>query len=224
MVRGLTDSEYMLTRKTAEDYRKKGYEVQLDAPLDLLPGFRADLLARRGDEVRVIEVKSRNSLAADPRVREVAQLIDSKPGWSFDLLLVGEPEKLDSPAGACSFGNETIMRRIDEADKSLHVGLSEAALLLAWSALEAAIRTSVGAQGDSDNRITSSRFVLDQAIFHGAISREEYDALVPMLEYRNAITHGFGVEDLNDHLVMDLIAATRRILAETAIDTGPDSL
>ena len=97
MVRGVTDSEYMLTRKTAEDYRNRGYEVLMDVPLDLLPGFSADLLVRKGDEVRVIEVKSRPSLAADPRVREVAQLIDSKPGWCFDLLLVGEPEKLDSP-------------------------------------------------------------------------------------------------------------------------------
>ena len=224
MVREVTDSEYMLTRKTAEDYRNRGYEVQLDAPLDLLPGFRADLLVRKGDEVRVIEVKSRPSLAADPRVRELAQLIDSKPGWSFDLLLVGEPEKLDSPAGRCSFGNETIMRRIEEAEESLQVGLSEAALLLAWSALEAAIRTLFVTQGESDSRITSSRFVLDQAIFHGAISRDEYDALVSMLEYRNAITHGFGVEDFNDHMVMDLIEATRRILADTATDTGPDGM
>ncbi len=223
MVRVVTDSEYMLTRKIAEDYRNKGYEVLLDAPLDLLPGFRADLLVRKGDEVRVIEVKSRNSLAADPRVRELAQLIDSKPGWSFDLLLVSEPERLDSPAGACSFENETIVRRIEEAEKSLQAGLPEAALLLAWSALEAAIRALVVAQGESDS-ITSSRFVLDQAIFHGAISREEYDALVLMLQYRNAVTHGFGVEDFNDHMVMDLIEAARRILADAAIDTGPDVL
>ena len=224
MVREVTDSEYMLTRKTAEDYRDKGYEVRLDAPLDLLPGFRADLLVRKGDEVRVVEVKSRDSLAADPRVREVAQLIDSKPGWSFDLLLVGEPEKLDSPAGACSFENAMIVRRVEEAEKSLQAGLSEAAFLLAWSAVEAAIRAIVAAQDESDSRITSSRFVLDQAIFHGAISREEYDALVSMLEYRNAITHGFDVEDFNDHMVVDLLEATRRILADKALDTGNNGL
>ena len=112
------------------------------------------------------------------------------------------------------------MPRIEEAERSLQAGLSEAAFLLAWAALEATIRTLVAAQGESDSRITSSSFVLDQAIFHGAISREEYDALIPMLEYRNAISHGFGVEDFNDHMVEDLIEATRRILADTAVDTG----
>ena len=106
MVRYATDTEYLLTRKTAEEYRNKGYEVLFEAPLDLLPGFRADLLARKGDEVRVIVVKSRSSLAADPRIGELARLIDSKPGWSFELVLVSEPEKLDSPEGARSFEGE----------------------------------------------------------------------------------------------------------------------
>ena len=97
MVRDGTTSEYLLTPKTAEEYRSRGYEVLLEASLDFLPGFRADLLVRKGDEVKVIEVKSRPSLAADPKISELARIIESKPGWTFELLLVSEPEKLDSP-------------------------------------------------------------------------------------------------------------------------------
>ena len=78
MVRNATDSEYLLTHKTAEEYRGKGYEVVFEAPLDFLPGFSADLLVRKGDDVRVIEVKSRSSLAADPKISELARLIDAK--------------------------------------------------------------------------------------------------------------------------------------------------
>ena len=51
----------------------------------------------------MIEVKSRRSLAADARISELAPAVDSRPGWSLDLLLVAEPEKLDSPEGARSF-------------------------------------------------------------------------------------------------------------------------
>ena len=99
MIGPTTDSEYLLTQKTAEEYRSNGYEVQLEAFLDFFPNFRADLLVRKGDEVKVIEVKSRPSLAADPRVSELAKLIESKPGWSFELVLVGEPGKSGLPCG-----------------------------------------------------------------------------------------------------------------------------
>ena len=47
MVRHGTTSEYLLTQKTAEEYRSRGYEVLLEAPLDFLPGFTADLLVRK---------------------------------------------------------------------------------------------------------------------------------------------------------------------------------
>ena len=211
MVGPSTDSEYLLTQKTAEEYRSNGYDVQLEASLDFFPNFRADLLVRKGDEVRVVEVKSRPSLAADPRISELAQLIQSRPGWTFELVLVGEPEKVDSPVGARAFEGEGIVRRLEQAERSLGAGMPEAAFLLAWSACEAATRELIAAEGVSDRRITSPRFVLDQAVFLGVISREEYDNLAGMLKYRNAIVHGFSADDLSDDLVAELIGITRRI-------------
>ena len=219
MVGPTTDSEYLLTQKTAEEYRSNGYEVQLEAFLDFFPNFRADLLVRKGDEVKVIEVKSRPSLAADPRVSELAKLIESKPGWSFELVLVGEPEKVDSPAGALAFEGEGIVRRLEQAERSLGAGIPEAAFLLAWSACEAAARELIAAEGISDRRITSPRFVLDQAVFLGVISREEYDNLVGMLQYRNAIVHGFDPGDFSVEFVTGLIETVRRIIiSATEVD------
>ena len=206
-------SHYLLTKKTAEEYRRRGYEVTLEAPLDFLPGFTADLLVRRGDEVKVIEVKSRPSLAADPRIVELARRIESKPGWTFELVLVSEPEKLDSPAGARSFGNENIAQRFEEAERALDAGLPEAAFLLAWSAHEAAIRMVFSEQGITESGITGPHFVLNQAVINGVISREEYKTLKEMLKYRNAIAHGFSLSDFRAELVVDLIAAGRRITA-----------
>ena len=40
MVRHGTTSEYLLTQKTAEEYRARGYEVLTEASLDFLPGSR----------------------------------------------------------------------------------------------------------------------------------------------------------------------------------------
>lgn len=223
MVRDATASEYLLTQKTAEEYRSMGYNVLLEAPLDFLPDFRADLLVRRGDEVKVIEVKSRLSLAADPKITELARIIDSMPGWSFELLLVGEPERVDSPEGARSLENENIVQRIEEAQRSLEASLPEAAFLLAWSAAEAVIRELLTAQGVSNTSITSPGYVLDQGIFHGVISRNDYDNLTRMRKYRNAIAHGFSTNDFSDELVTELIETITRITTTSAADDDPNS-
>lgn len=207
----VTDSEYFIARKTAEEYRSKGYEVLQEIPLEFLPGFRADLLVRKGSETKIIEVKRRSSLAADPRVRELAQILDSKPGWSFELILVGEPEMLDSPEEAHSFDREGILRRLRDAERTLESGLPEPAFVLAWSALEAAIRELTAEQGISNAGITTSTFVLDQAVSLGIVSREEYDSLTRMRKYRNAVVHGFGVVDFGDELVTELINIVRHM-------------
>ena len=129
---------------------------------------------------------------------------------------MGEPEKLDSPEGARSYEGENIIKRIEEAEKSLEAGLPEAAFLLAWSACEAAVRESIAAQGVSNANITTPGYVLDQAIFHGVISRDEYNHLTDMRKYRNAIVHGFSLSDFSSELITDLIETVRRIVTTTA--------
>jgi len=220
MVAQGTKAEYLLAQKTAEEYRGKGYDVLMQAPLDFLPGFTADLLVRKGDEVKVIEVKSRPSLAADPKIGELARNIESKPGWTFELLLVSEPEKLDSPEGSQSFASEDIFNRIEEAEKALQGGLPEAAFLLAWSAHEATIREAIAEQGVRDTRVTRPGYVLDQAVIHGVLSRGEYKTLKEMLKYRNAIIHGFRLSDFRAELVVELIKSARRITADASDAEG----
>lgn len=212
MIRDVTDAEYLLVQKTAEEYRRQGYEVEQGAPLEFLPGFRADLLVQKDDEMKVVAVKARQSLTADPSIAKVARLLESKPCWTFELLLVSEPERVDSPEGISSFGAEHIAKRLKEAEKSLQVGLPEAAFLLAWSALEAAMRGLVEAGGIPVTHITSPRFLLDQATFHGSISRDEYAELNRMLKYRNVIVHGFGTDDFDAELAIGLIDTVRRIV------------
>ena len=134
MMADATNSEYLLAHKVAQDYRSKGYEVSRDVPLDFLPGFRADLIARKDGDTVVVEVKGRSALSANPKIRELATILETKPGWSFELLLVGEPERLDSLEGARSFEYKGILDRLGEAEKALGVGLAEAAFVLAWSA------------------------------------------------------------------------------------------
>jgi uncharacterized protein YutE (UPF0331/DUF86 family) len=198
--------------KKAAEYRSRGYEVDENCPLDFLPGFRADLVVRKDGEAKVIEVRCRTSLAGSPQIEELARILHDKPGWSFELLLVGEPERLDSPEGAQSFARDEILQRLDETRKALEHGLSEAAFLLVWSAFEATTRELIAAEGVSIARVTKTGHVLDQAVHHGVISREDYDYLANMRRYRNAIAHGFDVSDFSDEKVTELIEFVRRLL------------
>ena len=211
MVEDAAIREGLLADQTAEEYRRKGYEVSREPQLDFLPGFRPDLVARKGDEAIVVEVKARSSLAANPKIKEFAQVIRSKPGWSFELVLVAEPEKLDSPEGANPLGGEGIVEQINKAERALESNLPEAAFLLAWSACEAAVREMNASQGVSSKGITTPSYVLNQAVSQGVISRDDYNKLAGMMRYRNAIVHGFSLNDFSDKLVKDLIKSVRRM-------------
>ena len=218
MVNIANDTEYLLSLKTAEEYRSKGYEVHREAPLEFLPGYSVDLLAIKDNEVTVIEVKTRSSLAANPKIAELARIIEGKPGWNFELLLVAEPEKVPSPEVVRSFDKSDIAKRISEAQKALEAGWVEVSFFLAWSASEAVIRELLTKGEASGNSITSTGFVLDQGIYQGVISREQYDALNRFRKYRNAIIHGFTVPDFDESLVTELLDTIRSIEAEAALD------
>lgn len=207
----VSDAEYLLTQATAEEYRKKGYEVAHEVPLDFFPDFYADLVVRKGAETKVIEIKRRSSLAADPRLRELARIVDSKPGWRFELLLVGEPEKVDAPEDSYSIGEEGILQRLEEAERAVRLGLAEAGFVLAWSALETRLRKLAAAEGAQDEGITTASFALEQAACLGIISREDYGRLNGMRLYRNAIVHGIGSKRFNSEAVTELIDTVRRL-------------
>ena len=220
MIRNATNAEILLTEKTEEEYRNKGYTVLREAPLEFMPDFVADLVARKDDVAIVIEVSTQAGLALNSRISELVETLRTKPGWSFELLLVGEPEKLDSPPLAQLLDDHEIQQRLDQAVRVLESGLAEAAFVTAWSALEAAIRALIAEEVGTNSDITMSGHVLDEAVFLGVISRSDYEDLRDLMKYRNAIVHGFSPSDFGNHMVTELIGRVKSILAESASPTN----
>ena len=182
--------------------------------MDFLPGFRADLVARKDGETRVVEVKHRSALTANPIMQELSRVINAKPGWSFELQLVGEPEKRDAPAGAKPLAAKGIHSRIAEAEKARIAGFDAASFLLAWSAAEAVLRELVAAEGVAIERITTAAYVLDYAVYQGVIARKDYNHLTDLMAYRNALIHGFEVEDFDgDKAAADLLETVGNLMA-----------
>jgi hypothetical protein len=210
--------ERQRVRTIAEEYRSRGYEViEEPSPKQLpnfLSGYQPDLLVRRGNEAVVIEVKSRSSLAKDPQVRDLARLLQAKPGWNFELVVVGEGEKLSSPEGARPLEREDILRGIEAAERILESGSPEAALLLAWSTSEATVRLLTEEENILLDRLTPV-YILKQAVTDGVISRDDYNFLMSAIKYRNALAHGFKATDFDSAIVRDLINTTKRLLEST---------
>ncbi len=214
MIYDLTINEQQVADVLAAEYRAKGYKVSREAPLEFLPGFRADLLVEKDDVVEVVEVKTRSSLFANPGIKEIERIINAQPGWRFQLRLVGEPEKIAVAENAPSLGVSGIVQRMSEAQALLDAGFVEAAFLVAWTAAEAVVRALVSAEGIAVDRATDPAYVLGVAVAYGALDRDEYRRLVRLMKYRNAIAHGFEVSDFTGTLVTDLIASVNALLEE----------
>ena len=212
-------SERINVELAAEEYRRKGYRVSREPRLDFLPGYTPDFVAEKDGEKRVIEVKSRSSLLGNDKIVEMAKAVYSRPGWSFDLRMIGEPEALDTPQAAQSYGVDEVVRRLNEADRLRQSGLHEPAFMLAWAACEAAIRELMVIYGIKNTRITTTTHLFDQATYHGVISRDDYFHLLDTASYRNAFAHGFSVTEFDPELISELIVAVRKMTE--AIARGP---
>ena len=211
MMKDLARIKKTFTDKTEVEYRSQGYEVERDVALDFYPNFRADLLASRNGETKVIAVQTRTGMAVTSDIVGLSEAIKPIPGWSFELLLVGEPELLNAPPGAVAFDVAGIGRGLAEAERALDAGLPPAAFVLAWSACEAAVRILAAAAGVEIQRITQTRYLLSHAVYQDAISERDYERLSDMLAYRNAIVHGFDVSDFDAERTKKLIATARKL-------------
>jgi Holliday junction resolvase-like predicted endonuclease len=203
-------AEDAAVREAAERYRRAGFEVSEGERIDLCGGYEPDLVARKGQQVTVVEIKPRSALAADSRIAQVAREIDSMPNWSIELVIVAEPELLEAPTVLASLDEVEIEQRLAEVEELMKSDRWESAFLLAWSALEARLRNSVAADGDSEERVTNTRFLLNQASFLGVLDEDEMSIVRSLYEARNAIAHGFSHSGIGNDEMRELIALVRR--------------
>jgi hypothetical protein len=84
--------EAVLTELT-ERYREQGFHVEREAPLQ---GFRADLIARSGDHIDVVEVKSSASGRAElDALKQLRNYVSHLPNASFKLVWTTPPSQPD---------------------------------------------------------------------------------------------------------------------------------
>lgn len=215
--------EQFWVEKTAKEYRERGYEVQLQARLKFLPGFRPDIVAIKGDDRRVIEVKRRMTLRTDAAMGQLARAIESEPGWTFDLVLIPETPQLAAPEGSRPLGIDEALQRVSGAEHLLQAGNTESSMLVAWSACEAVIRTLLETETEVRDEVSPTSQLIDSATMHGVISHEHRDYLKQLLPLRNAVAHGMSHADVQVAAVTELLEFIHQVVAEALSDEGDAS-
>ena len=54
-------------------------------------------------------------------------------------------------------------------------------------------------------------YIRKQAVMNGVIDRDDYNFLMNVINYRNALVHGFKTADFDPALVSRLISVTKRL-------------
>lgn len=178
----------------AADYRKRGYQVEIEPAGAALPqfltGFRPDLIARRADDNVVIEVKVGTRTAIADRFREVAERVNEQPGWRFSVVFA-DPNQPDQITDGETTALSTLEQRVQSGKQLVDAGQRDAAFLLLWSGLEGLLRV-LGERAQLPLKSLPPSALIRELYSAGELSRQQFDTLMRVLPLRDQLVHGFG--------------------------------
>lgn len=183
--------------KVADDYRQRGYEVDVgpsgaNLP-DFLRGFRPDLIARRPGDNVVVEIKIGTHTSVADRLREVTERVHQEPGWRFSLVFAN-PDQPDELTEAAPAPLAIVEQRVQNAERLLAAGEKEAAFLLLWSSVEGILRL-LGERAFLPLASLPPSALIRELYSAGEIGSEQFETLMRLLPIRNQLVHGFGSKE-----------------------------
>ena len=174
--------------QVAEHYSSAGYSISVqpsfsdDSPL---AGLRADLLAIRGDEHILIDVRSADALDNPASYQRIVERVEEVPGWRFELFLLGEPDDGPRDSGVDLRTDDDLR---DDAHRLASIGEAAAGLVLASAALEVVLRR-LAVRLDNSRKVRPVDIAAGLAS-RGLISRTSYFEIRELFTARDAIVHG----------------------------------
>ncbi len=209
-------SENRLLDEVADEYRSQGYEIVRDPGRNQLPKFLApfqpDLIASNAEENVVIEVKNKAELPHAEYLSELSRVVNAEPGWRFELI-VAPTQQTPFLEGGRDIGAEGALAYLEHSRELLTIEQPEAALLLAWAATEAALRT-VARRHEIILERDQSSFVMNTLFSLGLLSEEELRVLQAGHRSRNFLVHGYAPPNDRSISSSDLIRVAEELLRQ----------
>jgi len=179
---------------------------------DFLKNYRPDMIAHRGNEAVVVEVKSRSDISSSSSqyLRNLAQVIEQHSDWRFELVITNSGEHEYALKSEGSLQQHEIVSQLQVA-KQLVSQHPESAILYSWALTDATLRLITEKEGLSLQRFDTG-YLVKQLVVEGVISRSDYQFLMNVRSLRNAIAHGFKTTEITADLVCHLIEITECLL------------
>lgn len=214
-------------RQLAKDYEKRGYEVLIEPYGNQLPDFmknyRPDMIVRKGDEHLVVEVKMDNSSAKKDQIMQYADLLKEHDGWDLELIVLKPRQTVtyDIPIEKETSSIIT-WREIDQktvqAASLLEKGYDEAAILIAWIAIEGAARQlafseKIRTEGKPTAQIVKS------LVTYGLITNTKYNQMMKWMDLRNTIIHGIQHPQIGNKMLRRMLDVIRLLKTEAGTNS-----
>jgi uncharacterized protein YutE (UPF0331/DUF86 family) len=190
-----TERTHQRLREVAREYRQRGYDVLIEPRPDQLPAFlasfRVDMLAQSADENVIVEVRTQETLSDAPELDALAQALHHQPSWRFELVVTNSRDQsLLQFKDAPSLNQSDIRYRLQESRQLSDQEHGEAALLLAWSATEALLRSIADTEAVPITQ-HDSKHIAKSLFTYGVLDQEQYQTLREAVQARNFIIHGY---------------------------------
>ncbi len=220
MTADILTRERLVLDRIKETYEHQGYHFFIEPLPQMLPaflgGFRPDALALKLGENQVIEVKLGRRAGEERRLETLAKLVSGQPGWQLKVFYEGEqPEdtlQLTLPT------RSQIEAQLTEAEQLALAGHQKAALLLAWSVLEALARARAAHEGTISRRPFSPAQTVQSLEMAGIIDRKTGQDLRATAQLRNLAAHGDLAAEIDADAVDGLLGLLRRLSAAANTD------
>lgn len=216
----VTTREHQRLLEVAREYRRQGYEVTLSPTQEQLPDFLADfqldMIASHPQEKVIVEVRSQESLRQAPELDAIAKAVQGKANWRFELVVTNpkEQNRLQTK-DAKLLEPDDITYRLQEIRTLVANEYGEAAFLLTWSVVEAALRHTAQAY-KIDLLQDTSPYLLKSLFTYGLLTQGQYQTLQKGLQTRNLLAHGYKTRQSFVQLLNDLLLITEQLIVDEA--------
>lgn len=192
----MSDNHRMAVKNIARQLEKDGYVVQIEPAAAIIPfdlfGYQADILATKGEERLLVEVKTADSRRSLEKYKKISDIVSRHPNWRFLLTTVPpavEPEEAIAPPDV---GRDEIRALVQRLDALLASESYSFAIPYLWNALMAGLRTRAFERKVPVDAVSDLR-VISYMYSSGEISHEDYETMRRYYELRSSQTHSVSL-------------------------------
>ncbi len=213
-------------KELAAEYRKLGFDVHIQPTRSKRPSFlqelQPDMIASRGDENIVVEVKSGSGGIESPYQQFVSAL-QNQPGWRFELVLTNSREVAKYGSEYELLDGDEIRSMAIESHKSLRRGERRIAALLAWICLEGVLVEGLRKYIATPVLNRSPKRLIKEAVSMGLLNQGDYRNLEHFAEFRNGFVHAMRVEPPQAEDIQYVLQIVNKILNRKGDDRPADT-